>query len=119
MSLNSDANSSPIAGEDYTLECSAASSVVMFNWLGPPDGRTHILANRSLIVHSNSSTSWLHFSPIQHSHNGLYSCVAVTDEDRLSSEPIKISVNGKSQDLVYCTIMLLLLCILLVLHTIE
>ena len=98
MSIISDANNSPIAGEDYALECYAAGSVVAFNWLGPPDGMTPIIiVNGSLYVQSNSSTSWLHFSPIQQSHNGLYSCVSVSDEgrSRLLSEPIEISVNGK------------------------
>ena len=88
---------SPIAGESYSLECSAGGSTATFQWLmGPPDGRTPIANSAGVIaVISTSFTSHLQFKPIQQSHSGLYSCQATTDGGALSSDPIEISVPSK------------------------
>lgn len=86
---------SSIAGENYTLECSTGGIVVTFEWLGPPNASAPVVNASSVItIISNLSTSQLQFRPLQQSHNGSYTCYAVSDEDTLSSEPIEISVNG-------------------------
>ena len=87
---------SPIAGESYTLECSAGGAMTTFEWLGPPDGRTQVVNSSSIIIISDnySSTSQLQFSPLQQSHSGSYLCRALTDADTLSSEPVEINVTG-------------------------
>ena len=87
---------SPIAGESYTLECSAGGSMPTFEWLGPPNGGTQIVNNSFITISSNSSTSQLQFRPLQQSYNGSYLCRASTDVDTLTSEPVHISVNGIS-----------------------
>ena len=84
---------SPIAGESYSLECSAGGSTATFQWLmGPRDGRTSIANGEAIAVVSTSSSSQLQFKPIQQSHSGLYSCEATTGRVTLSSDPIEISV---------------------------
>ena len=85
---------SPTAGENYTLECSADGSIARFEWLGPPDGRTPVANSGSIVISSNSITSQLQFRSLQQSHNGSYSCRAITDGETLLSEFIEISVNG-------------------------
>ena len=86
----------PIAGEDYSLECSAGGSTVMFEWLGPaPDGRTAVIDSRrqsSLTIISNSSMSQLQFRPLEQSHGGTYLCrVAIGGQ----SSSLVLSVIGK------------------------
>ena len=88
-----------IAGENYSLQCSAGGVVATLQWqlLGPPDGRTLVITNTSSIkTSSNSTTSHLLFTPLRQSHNGSYVCVATSDdlEGTLLSEPMEISVNG-------------------------
>ena len=81
----------------YTLEYSIGDPVVLFEWLGLPDGRTPVTTNSSssLTISSDSSTSWLQFGPLQQSHSGSYSCRATTSEGAVSfSEPVQIQVNG-------------------------
>ena len=85
---------SPTAGENYSLECSAYGTMAIFEWLGPPNGRTSVVNTSSITISFNSTTSQLQFWPLQQSHNGSYSCRAITDEETLFSEPIQISVNG-------------------------
>ena len=86
---------SPIVGKDYTLECSAGGSEGIFQWLGPPDGMTSDVDNRSNVnIVSTATTSQLQFRPIQQSDNGSYSCNAIIGGLALSSEPVVISVNG-------------------------
>ena len=88
---------SPIAGETYSLECSAgAGLVVTFQWLGPPDGVTPVVHvnTSSITVSSNSTTSQLQFRPLQQSQNGSYSCLAVTNDDTWPSQPVEIRVGG-------------------------
>ena len=83
---------SPIAGESYTLECSAGGSEGTFQWLGPPDGRTPVIeSSPRLNIISNAESSQLQFRPLQQSDNGSYSCNA---RSVLLSEPVIISVNG-------------------------
>ena len=95
---------SPIAGENYTLECSTGGIVATFEWFGPPNGSTPIVNTSSVItIISNLSTSQLQFRPLQQSHNGSYSCCAITDEDTLTSEPTEISVNGNQFNNMQCT----------------
>ena len=70
-----------------------------FEWLAiaGPENRTS-LVNSSFIrvsASTDSSTSQLQFRPLQQSHNGLFSCSAITDEDTLLSEPMEINVKGK------------------------
>ena len=88
------ASGSLIAGENYTLECSAGGSMGTFQWLGPSDGGTPIASSGSITITSTSTTSQLQFMPLQQSHNGSYSCSTSSDGQTLSSEPIAISVNG-------------------------
>ena len=87
---------SPIAGENYTLECSTRGfQADSFQWLGPPDGRTPTVENNPrLNILSASTTSQLQFRPIQQSDNGSYFCSVTTIGLTLSSEPVAISVNG-------------------------
>ena len=86
----------PIAGESYTLECSAGGSQAeSFQWLkGPPDGRTPVISSGSITISSTSTSSQLQFRPVQQSDNGSYSCSATTNGLTLSSESVIISVNG-------------------------
>ena len=82
---------SPIAGENYSLECSTDGTVAIFHWLSPVVNDS----SESVFISSNLSSSQLLFRPLQQSHDGPYSCRAITDEDTLLSEPIEISVKGK------------------------
>ena len=86
----------PIAGESYTLECSAGGSQAEnFQWLkGPPDGRTPVVNSGYITISSISTASQLQFRPVQQSDNGSYSCNATTNGLTLSSESVIISVNG-------------------------
>ena len=88
----------PIAGESYTLECSAGGSegTLKFQWLGPPDGRTSVavVSGGSITISSTSTTSQLQFRPVQQSDNGSYSCNATTNGLTLSTESVVINVNG-------------------------
>ena len=77
-----------IAGESYSLECSTGGTVALFHWLSP------VVNDSSVFITSNLSSSQLLFRPLQQSHDGSYSCRAMTDEDTLMSEPIEISVKG-------------------------
>lgn len=98
------AHGSPIAGESYSLECSAGESTVTFQWwLGPPDGKTAIANSETITISANSSTSRLQFQPVQQSHSDLYSCSAMTHEETLSSEPIDILVKGKMNKFNICS----------------
>ena len=85
----------PIAGEDYSLECSAGgSTVILFEWLGPaPDGRTAVIDSQSsLTIISKSSMSQLQFRPLEQSHSGTYLCrVAIGGQ----SSSLVLSVIGK------------------------
>ena len=88
---------SPIAGENYTLECSAGSSMaIMFEWLGPPDGRMSVINSSTLTVTSNSSASQLQFRPLQQSHNGSYSCRVTVNgqQSAVSSPPLELHITG-------------------------
>ena len=88
---------SPTAGESYTLEYSIGDPVALFEWVGPPDGRTPVTNSSSLTINSDSSTSWLQFRPLQQSHSGSYSCRATTQEGTVMlSELVEIRVNGIS-----------------------
>ena len=89
------ASGSPIAGESYTLECSAGGSEGTFQWLkGPPDGRTPVVNSGYITISSISTASQLQFRPVQQSDTGTYSCSATTNGLTLSSEYVMISVNG-------------------------
>ena len=85
---------SPIAGENYTLEYSTNDPLAIFEWLGPPDGRTPVVNSNSLIISSNSSLSQLQFRPLQQSHSGSYSCRTTTHEGTMLSKLVEIRVNG-------------------------
>ena len=88
----------PIAGEIYSLECSTGGTVATFHWLGPPNGQTPIINDSSVIISSNYSSSQLLFWPLQQSHDGPYSCHAITDEfedNMLSSEPVEVHVKSR------------------------
>ena len=85
---------SPVAGESYTLECSAGGFMASFLWLGPPDGITPFVESSSRTIVSNSTASQLQFRPLQQSHNGSYSCSVSTGGQNLISQPIVVSVNG-------------------------
>ena len=85
----------PVAGESYTLECSAGGSEGTFQWLkGPPDGRTSVVNSGSITISSTSTSSQLQFRPVQQSDNGSYTCSVTTNGLTLSSESVMISVNG-------------------------
>ena len=88
----------PIAGENYTLECSTGGSMATFQWMGPPHSRTPVANSSSIHVTiiPNSFTSQLQFLPLQQSHNGSYSCHAMTPESSLLSQPMEIGANGTS-----------------------
>ena len=88
------ASGSPVAGDNYTLECSAGGSGGTFQWLGPPDGRTPIGSSGLIMISSTSTTSQLQFRPLQQSHNGSYLCNVSVDGLALLSEPVDVSVNG-------------------------
>ena len=92
------ARGSPIAGENYTLECSAGGSEGVFHWLEPPDGRTPIVKSIGplLSITSTATSSQLQFRPVQQSDNGSYSCNASVDGLTFSSDPIDVNVNGIS-----------------------
>ena len=98
LGLSITASSSSIAGENYTLECSAGGSEGIFQWLkGPPDGRTPVVENSPRVdIASNSISSQLQFSPVQQSDNGSYSCNATVNGSALISGPVTIAVNGNA-----------------------
>ena len=86
---------SPIAGESYTLECSAGGSEAeRFQWVGPPDGMMPVVSSGSITISHTSTTSQLQFRPIEQSNNGSYWCNVNVDGLVLISEPVGISVNG-------------------------
>ena len=88
---------SPIAGESYTLKCSAGDSEAeSFQWLGPPDGRTPVVGSspRLSIESSTSTSSQLQFRPVQQSDSGLYSCRATVDGSDLLTDIMNVSING-------------------------
>ena len=88
---------SPIAGENYTLECLAGGFEGTFQWLGPPDGRTPVVeSGPRLNIISNATSSQLQYRPTQQSDNGSYSCSAAVGGLSLLSEPVVISVNGNT-----------------------
>ena len=90
------AHGSSTAGESYSLQCSVGESQTTFEWLrGPLDGRTPIANSSSLTITFNSSSSQMHFRPLQQSHNGSYSCRAIAGEDTLLSQPIGVHAKGK------------------------
>ena len=93
--ISTSTSGSTVAGESYSLECSAGGSEGTFQWLGPPDGRTPVVESipRMNII-SNATSSQLQFRPLQQSDNGSYSCSATVGGLTLSSEPIMISING-------------------------
>ena len=84
----------PIAGESYTLECSAGGSEGTFQWLGPPDGSTPVATTDSITITSTSTASQLQFRPIQPSDNGSYICNASIDGLTFVSELVITIVNG-------------------------
>ena len=90
---------SPIAGENYSLECSAGGSMATFEWLGPPVGRSPVANSSSVTVISDSNllTSQLQFHPLQQTHNGSYLCCALIhgEKSNESSPPLELSVTGK------------------------
>ena len=96
LGLSITASGSPIAGEGYTLECSAGGSEGIFQWLGPPDDRTPIVeSGQRLDVISNDTFSRLQFRPVQQSDNGVYSCNATIDGTLISSS-IDVSIHGNA-----------------------
>ena len=99
----------PIAGESYTLDCSAGGSRGTFQWLGPPDGRTPVDDSGSdLNIVSTATSSQLQFRPIGQSDNGSYSCSANVGGLTLLSEPTMITVNGTiTPDIHYVVIMMI------------
>ena len=78
----------PIAGESYTLECSAGGSEGTFQWLGPPDGSTPVATSDSITIAFTSIASQLQFRPIQPSDNGSYICNASIDGLAIIMEPV-------------------------------
>ena len=95
LGLSISVSGSPIAGESYTLECSAGGSEGAFQWLGPPDGRTPVVDNSPRVtVTSNAASSQLQFRPVQQSDNGSYSCGAAVDGSTLFSDSLNIIING-------------------------
>ena len=66
---------SPMAGEIYSLECSATVSgtgdVPSYQWLvGPSDNRAQLSSGNSITVNSNM----VQFSTLRTSHGGIYTC---------------------------------------------
>ena len=93
---------SSMAGENYTLECSASGSNGTFQWL--KNGMTLVVGNNSrLEIIPNAASSRLQFRPAAQSDNGSYSCNATVGELSLSSEPVVISVNGIFIPHIHCT----------------
>ena len=89
------ATGSSVAGESYTLECSAGVSEGTIQWLkGPPDGRMPVVTSGSVTINHASTTSQLKFRPLQQSDNGSYLCSATFDSAISLSKPLVISVNG-------------------------
>ena len=84
----------PIAGESYTLECSAGGSEGTFQWLGPPEGSTPVATTDSITVTSTSTASQLQFRPIQTSDNDSYICNASIDGLTFVSEAVITIING-------------------------
>ena len=84
-----------VAGESYTLECSAGVSEGTIQWLkGPSDGRMPVVTSGSVTIDHASTTSQLRFRPLQQSDNGSYLCSATFGGITLSSKPLILSVNG-------------------------
>ena len=93
---------SPIAGESYILEYSIGDSAALFEWLGPPDGRTPVTNSSSLTINSDSSVNRVQFRPLQQSHSGSYSCRTTTQEGTVMlSELVEIRVNGINLTIIY------------------
>lgn len=90
-----------IAGESYTLQCSAGESqkIKLFEWLWESpdiDGRTPVANSSFLTITSNSSSesSQLEFRPLKQANNGSYFCRATAGEATLISQPIEVRAKG-------------------------
>ena len=112
--ISTSTSGSVLAGESYTLECSAGGSKGTFQWLGPPDGRTPVVESipRMNIIF-NATSSQLQFRPVQQSDNGSYSCNATVGGSSLLSEPVVISINGIITSSNHCTSATIMILILL------
>lgn len=53
---------------------------------------THWLDSNGAIISSNSS---LKFNPVSRKHNGVYTCILKTDDNRIQSSSVVISVQRK------------------------
>ena len=100
---------SPVAGESYTLECSAGGSEGTFQWLGPPDGTTPVDDNHPNVnIVSNGTSSQLQFKPLQQSNNGSYSCNATIGGLALSSVSEEINANGTILYYISCQMLIVM-----------
>ena len=84
-----------LAGENFTLECSVSGTSVLaaFQW---SDGRGDLDNNadkRDITISATATASILHFTPLQLSHRGTYTCNVVID-GATESKSVNVSVNG-------------------------
>ena len=84
------------AGENFTLECSLNGTNdtddVTFQW----SNEISILnaSNISSTITVSTADQYLHFTPLQQQHKGVYTCTAVTVNGATESKSITLSVNG-------------------------
>ena len=83
---------STMAGENYTLECSANGALATFQWFDE-SGNEVTNEDSMRIVTNSPSNSLLHFSPLHLSHGGQYTCYA-TVQGVTDSKSFLVSVNG-------------------------
>ena len=81
------------AGENFTLECSVngTNESTLYQWSneqGQP-----VISDGSISVTNSTSVSFLHFSPLFQSHQGIYTCNASIAE-ATESKSFNVSVNG-------------------------
>ena len=77
------------AGDTYTLECYVnGTKSTIIQWLD--EQGTPVFSDGSRAITNSTPGSFLHFSPLQQSHEGIYTCSA----GAAVSQSANLSVNG-------------------------
>ncbi len=84
------------AGENITLECSLSGTndtdKITFHWSN--ERRILSAGNISSSITVSTSGQYLHFTPLQQQHAGVYTCTAATATGATEYNSTNLSVNG-------------------------